>query len=213
MQYEKASGAWGELARVIRADLPIEEPGGEEALRRFHGYLLGAGAGPARNLWRKVEARGPLLDLGGGAGVYTKAFLEAHPGEEAILADREEVLALADVPGARLLPLDILNSPFPKAQTILLANVLHLFGERDCRTILAKAAAAGKLVVVKDLLIEPDRSGPAEGVFFALNMALFTLEGDVHDPEAIAFWMREAGLAEPRRVRVGTSLVLTAASP
>src|SRR5205085_5389206 len=106
------------------------------------------------------------------------------------------------------------NTPkLPAAQTVLLANILHLFGEDDCRKLLRKAAAAGKLVIVKDLLVEPDRSGPAEGVFFALNMALFTAHGDVHDPQALASWMTEAGLREIRRVPLGTSLVLTGTSP
>jgi hypothetical protein len=155
-----------------------------------------------------------LLDLGGGTGAYTAAFLEAHPGEEAILADQLEVLKLARVPGARLLELDILNSAsFPAAASVLLANVLHLFGEQVCRELLRKAAAAGRLVIVKDLLVEPDRSGPAEGVFFALNMALFTAEGDVHDPQALASWMSASGLRDVRRVPLGTSLVLTGTSP
>ena len=211
--YEKVGGAWGELADVIRSDKPLETPQAEDALRRFHSYLQGAGAGPARHLWQKVPAKGPLLDLGGGTGAYTAAFLEANPGEQATLADQPEVLELASVPGAYLLKLDILNSPYPVAETILLANVLHLFGEADCRTILRKSAAAGKLVIVKDLLVEPDRSGPAEGVFFALNMTIFTAEGDVHDPQALTSWMSEAGLRDVRRVPLGTSLVLTGTSP
>jgi hypothetical protein len=211
---EKASGAWGELASVIRSGTPLETPEAEDALRRFHGYLQSAGAGPARQLWQRVPARGPLLDLGGGTGAYTAAFLESHPGEEAILADRAEVLKLAQARGARLLELDILNTvSFPAAASVLLANVLHLFGEQDCREILRKAAAAGKLVIVKDLLVEPDRSGPAEGIFFALNMALFTAEGDVHDPQALASWMSASGLRDVRRVPLGTSLVLTGTSP
>jgi len=212
--YENVGGAWGELASVIRSGKPLETPEAEDALRRFHGYLQSAGASPARELWQKVPALGPLLDLGGGTGAYTAAFLEAHPGEEAILADQPEVLKLANVPGAQLLRLDILNTAsFPAAGSVLLANVLHLFGEQDCRELLRKAAAAGKLVIVKDLLVEPDRSGPAEGVFFALNMALFTAEGDVHDPQALASWMSASGLRDIRRVPLGTSLVLTGTSP
>jgi hypothetical protein len=212
------AGAWGRIAEIIRADRPVVVPADEGSLRRLHGHLQRAGADAARELWAKLpEARGPMLDLGGGAGTYTAAFLQAHPGEEAAIADKPEVLELVAVSRARLLPIDLLASELPKGQrVILLANVLHLFGESDCRRILAKAAAAlapDGLLIVKDLLVEPDRSGPAEGVLFALNLALFTSEGDVHDPLALASWMRAAGLREPRRVPLAGSLALAAASP
>ena len=102
---------------------------------------------------------------------------------------------------------------------VLLANLLHLFGEAECRAIIRKAAAAlrpGGLLVVKDLEIAPDRSEPREGVLFALNMALFTREGDVHDPLVIDGWLREAGFAAAKRLRLDTSpgsLVLACAKP
>jgi hypothetical protein len=209
-------GGWGRLAQVIRTDIPLPEPGvggegDEDALRRFHSYLLAAGAGPARELWAGLlPASGPLLDLGGGAGAYTAAFLGAHPGERATLADTPGVLALARVPEAEILPLDLLNIPsYPGGQgTVLLANVLHLFDRDDCRRILEKAVRAlrpGGLLVVKDLLVQPDRSGPAEGVLFALNMALFTARGDVHDPPTLAAWLLEAGLGTPRLLALRTS--------
>jgi hypothetical protein len=207
-------GGWGSLAQVIRADAPLDEPGvrgagDEEGLRRFHSHLLGAGEAPARELWERLSASGPLLDLGGGTGTYTSAFLAAHPGEGATLADTPAVLRLAAVSGARLLPLDLLNGAYPASQgTALLANVLHLFGPEHCRSIVAKAAQAlrpGGLLVVKDLLIEPDRSGPAESVLFALNMALFTAQGDVHEPALLEAWLRGAGLGTPRRLALRSS--------
>ena len=58
----------------------------------------------------------------------------------------------------------------------------------------------GGLLVFKDL----DSATP-QGVLFALNMALFTREGDVHDPDTLRSWMVEAGLDEPRRLRLQTS--------
>ena len=227
---------WGRLAEVIRTDSPLAEPGvsgddAPEALRRFHGYLFEAGAAPARELWAVVrdwasglrprasgdalDSLGPLLDLGGGAGAYSAAF----PGE-ATLADTAAVLRLSQAPRARLLAFDLLSVIYPGEQgVVLLANVLHLFGEAECRALIRKAAAAlrpGGLLVVKDLEIAPDRSEPPEGVLFALNMALFTREGDVHDPLVIDGWLREAGFAAAKRLRLDTSpgsLVLACAKP
>jgi hypothetical protein len=69
----------------------------------------------------------------------------------------------------------------------------------------------GGTIVIKDL-----RSDTEEGVLFALNMALFTEEGDVHPPELLEKWVREAGFADLRRVPLRTSqksLVLAATKP
>ena len=66
-------------------------------------------------------------------------------------------------------------------------------------------------MVVKDL-----RSDTAEGVLFALNMALFTEEGDVHLAEFIEESFRSAGLVNPRRIELESSpnsLVLAASKP
>jgi hypothetical protein len=53
-------------------------------------------------------------------------------------------------------------------------------------------------VIVKDLYIAPDRSGPRASVLFALNMALYTDGGDVHDEEALADFL--GGRAELGRL-------------
>jgi hypothetical protein len=198
-------GGWGKLAQVIQTDEPLHEA---IDLRRFHDYLFEAGTAPARELWQTLQPHGPLLDVGGGTGAYSAAF----PGE-ALIVDTPEVVNLAKL---QAISLDILNGPqYPSDQgVVLIANVLHLFGERDCRAIVRKAAAAlGRegMLVVKDL----DRT-TAQGVLFALNMALFTRDGDVHDEASVRAWMLDAGLDDPRRIALKSSpesLVLAARKP
>lgn len=209
-------GGWGNLAEVIRRDRALPED--RESLERFHAHLLEAGAEPARELWKALVVEGPLLDLGGGAGAYTAAFLAVFPGQQATIADRPEVLRLACAPGARLLEVDLLNMstpPVPAGQgAVLLANVLHLFGPAQDVQFVQFAHSVlrrGGTLIVKDL-----RSDTDEGVLFALNMALFTEEGDVHPPESLEKWVREAGFVDLRRVPLRTSpksLVLAARKP
>src|SRR5215468_8637210 len=89
---------WGRLAHVIRTDEPLNDP---IDLRRFHDYLFEAAREPARELWARLDLRGPLLDLGGGTGGYAAAY----PGE-ATVADLPEVVKLAQT---KAISVDILN--------------------------------------------------------------------------------------------------------
>ena len=199
---------WGRLAEVIRTGRPLPEP--REALAAFHQHLRTAGAEAARELAVLLGA-GPLLDLGGGTGAYTAAYLAAHPGEAATLADRAEVLALPGAPPEAVkLECNLLNVIYPEDQgVVLLANVLHLFGPADCARLVARARAAlrpGGALVVKDL----DAQHPA-GIYFALNMALYTDAGEVHAVPAIERWL---GPCETRRLRCAPdAVVLIARAP
>ncbi len=198
---------WGRLAEVLRADRPL--PAGP--LDGFHEHLATAGAAAARELAALLADRsGPLLDLGGGAGAYTVAWLEARPHDRALLVDRAEVCALA---APRLAGFgahaatragDLFACDLGAGHGVtLLANVLHLYPADAGRALVARAAAAvapGGAVAVVDLAIAPDRSGPPAGVYFALNMALYTEAGTVHDAGTIASWLADAGLRpEPPR--------------
>lgn len=193
---------WGRLADAIRADRPlpaaaVDGVAGEE-LRRFHDHLRRAGIEAAREVAERLGPEGPLLDLGGGTGIYAVAFLERYPGERAVVVDRPDVLELArETPaGAELVPLDLLGpDPWPRgARIALLANVLHLFPAADAARLVERAARSiepGGIVAVKDF----DAESPA-GVLFSLNMALFTEAGEVHGVEVVRSFFSSAGLRD-----------------
>jgi hypothetical protein len=56
--------------------------------------------------------------------------------------------------------------------------------------------APGGVIVIKDLRIDDDRSGPLEGLLFALNMAVYTDAGDVYPASQLRAWLRDAGLID-----------------
>jgi hypothetical protein len=193
-------GAWGRLAGVIRSDRPLATDSAPAAqadeLRRFHDHLRSAGASAAQEVAQLLDPEGPLLDLGGGAGAYTAAFLAAHPLERATIVDRPTVLELAReaVPAAGRSAADLLgDDPWPaEVRIALLANVLHLYGPADAARLVARAARSvvgGGQVAVKDF----DASSPT-GILFSLNMALFTDAGEVHDAMRLCAFLRAAGL-------------------
>jgi len=188
---------WGRLAEVIRADRPLAlgaDPTG------FHEHLVRAGADSAREVARLVTGS-KLLDLGGGAGTYTAAFLDAHPAATATLVDSAEVLALARVHLARFAHRVRFVSGDAREvalgedhDAVLLANVLHLHGPTACAELCVAAARAvtpGGVVAIVEL-----GSDSPEGPWFALNMALYTERGDVYPTGAFHDWLAGAGLIE-----------------
>jgi SAM-dependent methyltransferase len=216
-----ARAGWGLLADVIRGDRPLPVETGD-GLRRLHHHLADAGADAARELVGRLGTTS-LLDLGAGAGAYSKAFLLAHPAASATLVDTPEVLSLAR---ERLGPLaERCRLVEGDASTVdagdgygaaLLANVLHLHSPPMCARLCAAAARAvapGGLVVIKDLRVDDDRSGPLDGLLFALNMAIYTEAGDVYSTSQLRTWLTEAGLVdvEERRLAAAPDAVVVVA--
>ena len=204
-------GGWGELAAVIRRDRPLDA---SELLARFHAHLAAVGHDDAGALATRLcalpEAARGLIDLGAGVGHYAAAFLDAAPAARATLVDRAEVLALvAPRDRQRLVAGDLFDVGLDERHGVaLVANVVHLYDAGDGARLIARAAALADVVVVKDLWVEPDRSGPPAALYFALNMALYTDGGQVHPAARIAGWMAAAGLRDARIERMGDDAIV-----
>lgn len=208
-----ARAGWGLLAEVIRRDQSLAVETGD-GLRRLHHHLADAGADAARELADRLGTTS-LLDLGAGAGAYSKAFLLAHRGACATLVDTHDVLTLAV---ERLGPLaERCRFVEGDASTVdagagygaaLLANVLHLHSPAMCGrlcAVAARAVAPGGVVVIKDLRVDDDRSGPLEGLLFALNMAIYTEAGSVYATSQLRTWLTEAGLVDVEEHRLAAA--------
>jgi ubiquinone/menaquinone biosynthesis C-methylase UbiE len=200
-----ARAGWGLMADVIRSDRPLHPEGGEVELR-YQLHLARTGAPAARELVPLLGARPrSLLDLGGGAGTYSAAFLDAHPLATATLVDFGDVLALARTHladfGARVHYKGGDASAVAAGtdhDVVLLSNLLHLHGPAHCARLVAaaaRAAAPDGLIVIKDLRMDEDRRGPLPGLLFALNMAIYTGEGDVYPVSQLRAWLAAAGFA------------------
>lgn len=204
---------WGKLAEVIRANQPLSM--GPD-LRGYHEYLFAAGGETARAV-APLLPRGPLADLGGGAGAYTAAVLDAHPESAATLVDAPDVIALAREHLARFgdrvrfVAGDARTAAIDEPHgTALLANVLHLHDAPGCAALCAaagRAVAPGGTVMV----LEFDAASP-EGVWFAVVMALYTDAGRVHPAHDIRGWLAAAGVADlvEHRLAVAPEVVVLA---
>ena len=178
-----------------------------EASARFLTMSL---AGRAKNvapvLSERVSLEGvkTLLDVGGGSGIYSIAWLRRHPALHAIVWDRPEVLKVAAemaqqygvADRLQCVPGNMFADPVPPCDVCLLSNILHDWDEPECRTLVQRCAGAlnpaGRLLI-HDVLLNDDHSGPLPIALY--SAALFTLtEGRAYSASEFQTWLTEAGL-------------------
>jgi hypothetical protein len=194
------------LAFVYREGL--ESAMEKEAAAR---YLTLALAGRARNVAPVLAARVPLdrtrllLDVGGGTGVYSIAFLQKNPGLRAVVWDRPEVLKVAAEMGRaygvadrlQCVPGDMFKDPAPAgADTVLLSNVLHDWDVPECKTLIGRCAAAlsaGGRLLIHDVFLNDTLDGPLSIALYSAALFCVT-EGRAYSAAEYRGWMTAAGL-------------------
>lgn len=168
-------------------------------------------AGRARNVAPVLAERYPLdgvrrvLDVGGGTGIYSIAWLRRHPGLTAVVWDRPEVLKVAREMAASFGVLtrmefvagDMFLDRVPGgADVVLLSNVLHDWDVPACRTLLARCAAvlpAGGRLLIHDVFLNDELDGPLAVALY--SAALFRLtEGRAYSTREYRDWLEAAGL-------------------
>lgn len=196
----------------------------EDRLARHFTLML---AGRAKNiapvLAEKVDLSQArcLLDIGGGTGVYAIACLQRYPQLRAIVFDRPAVLKVAaefaqqygvadrlqGVAG------DMFADPLPAGcDAMLLSNILHDWDVPDCRRLVAKSAAAlpaGGRLLIHDVFLNDDQSGPLYAALFSVALMLIT-EGRNYSGAEYRAWLTEAGLtaSEPVPTLVHSSVLV-----
>lgn len=208
----KTTGVWGALARVIQSDVPKDPfadasaQGGGEGFVRYQDQMRHWGRPAADEMMKTLvwPSGSSLLDVGGGLGTYSEAYLEADRRARATVLDLPATVAVGQPRRSpcvdRLSWLEgsafDIDLPDEHFDIILLSNVIHWYGPDDVRQLLARAlrwTAPGGLLWIKDMKLADDRQGPATSLWFALNMALVSQEGRLYTSPQLQTWMREAG--------------------
>ncbi|MCX7800288.1 MAG: acetylserotonin O-methyltransferase [Fimbriimonadales bacterium] len=176
-------------------------------------------------LLRPDESRS-LLDVGGGSGTYSVAFLRANPDATATVFDLPAVATMAarrfeqeGLAGrGRAVGGDFGTDPLPEGHDlVLLSAIIHMNGTEENVRLFHKCRRAlqpnGRLVV-RDHLMSEDRTEPAAGALFAVNMLVATERGRTYTLAEVASMLRDAGFGEPEVLdRPGTMDDLVEARP
>jgi hypothetical protein len=143
-----------------------------------------------------------LLDVGGGSGVYLVAALQRWPHLRGVLLDLEPVCDIArDVLAEHgvldrvtLVAADFRTAAWPKADAVLMSQILHDWSFDDGRALLRKARAAlpdaGELFVCEKFVT--DDAQPLANALVHLDMLLWT-EGQQYRVSQLEALLTETG--------------------
>lgn len=181
----------------------------EDASARHLTLML---AGRAKNIAPVLAQRvdlswaGRLLDIGGGTGVYSIAFLQRFPQLRAIIYDRPAVLKVAAEFAERygvadrmeFVAGDMFGDPLPGGcDAILLSNVLHDWDVPECERLVQRCAAvlpSGGRLLIHDCILHDDLSGPWYPAMFSVALFMLT-EGRNYSGAEYKAWLTAGGLA------------------
>ena len=210
---------WSGLPEVVSSGQPFghhDTAPDDPYWRRYITGQLELARLSAREIARKLrlprDSRS-LLDLGGGHGWYSAELCRRHPGLTA---------TVLDLPGSAAIGREIITGAGMADRVlhrdgdattaelgggydcVLCFNLIHHLAEDGIVSLFAKvhdALAEGGSFAVMDAFAEPSYRKSAAANFLAMFVYLSS-GSQVFTPAQLHGWLREAGFAAPRRVRI-----------
>lgn len=113
---------------------------------------------------------------------------------------------------------DVLEADFGRGYDVAtLGHILHTEGAERSRKLLKKTFAAlksGGTIAISEWLVNDQRTKPAHGLMFAVNMFLHSDYGDTFSFNEIKNWLGEAGFKKVRKLEApGPSPLILATKP
>jgi hypothetical protein len=156
-----------------------------------------------------------LIDVGGASGTYTIAFLTAVPEMKATIFDRKNVIPIARERLTKSGVLDrvtLTSGNFyedelpPDQDLAFVSAIIHQNSPSENIELFKKISRAlipqGRLII-RDYVMEPDRTSPRNGAIFAVNMLMNTEGGGTYTFEEIKSWLIKAGFNKVRLLQTG----------
>jgi ubiquinone/menaquinone biosynthesis C-methylase UbiE len=144
-----------------------------------------------------------MLDIGGGSGVHAMSAVRRWPALQALVLDLLPVCEVATEYIAREGLQDRVTThvgnmwkdPFPSADVHFYSWIYHDWPPEKGRFLTEKSfrsLSSGGRIIVHELLLNDEKTGPAAVAAYSLIMLLFT-EGQEYSGRELAAMLREAG--------------------
>ncbi|MEO8315151.1 MAG: methyltransferase [Pseudomonadota bacterium] len=155
-----------------------------------------------------------VLDVGGGSGIFAIQMAKAHPTLKATVLEIGTICTEADgyiaaagmAERVRTHPLNMFTQPWPKGHDAhFFSNIFHDWSDDTCRLLARKsfeALPAGGRILLHEILLNDDDSGPLAASAFSLLMLMGTKGRQYSLPELRQF-LESAGFADIEAVGTG----------
>jgi ubiquinone/menaquinone biosynthesis C-methylase UbiE len=212
---------WMQLNQVVATGKPavsVNQQGpGSEFFHQFVNDILPMSYHVAQELagHLNLSAAGStvkVLDIAAGSGVWGIALAQASAHVRVTAVDWPTVLPVTQATVSRFgladrfsfVAGDIHDADFGSGHNLAtLGHILHSEGEELSKKLLKRtfqALAPGATIAIAEFLVNADRTGPVNGLIFAVNMLVNTDVGDTFSFEEISEWLGEAGFVNPRTI-------------
>lgn len=203
---------WSNLTEIVRYGLQRSRTSAFESSSEQETFILAMRTIAYRLAPVIVAAINPigakkLLDIGGGSGSYTQAFLETYPDMKATLFDLPSVIKIAQtiltdtdlIDRITFVPGNYYKDELPKGHDLaLLSAIIHQNSPEQNIELYRKiyrALEPGGRLIIRDHVMSSDHTQPIGGALFAVNMLIVTPGGRTYSFEEIKVSLESAGFA------------------
>jgi SAM-dependent methyltransferase len=165
-----------------------------------------------------LSAANSILDVGGGSGAYSMEFISKKPEIEAVVFDLPNVIPITKIfidkegfsDKIKTHIGDYTTDDLPEGfDLVLLSAIIHSNSLEVNRNLIQKCFNSlnknGRLVI-QDWIMNNDRTGPASGAVFAINMLVGTEAGDCFTEAEVNEMLHAAGFKTISRIEFETGL-------
>ncbi|HEY1254079.1 MAG TPA: methyltransferase [Terracidiphilus sp.] len=223
---------WLHLNEIVATGRPaaaVNQQGpGSEFFQEFVNDIFPMSYNVAQELASHLAFSGPtsVLDLAAGSGVWGIALAQSSPEVRVTAVDWHGVIPVTRATVARFglserfifREGDLLEADFGSNHNVAtLGHILHSEGEERSKALLRKtfgALTSGGTIAIAEFLVNAERTGPLNGLTFAINMLVNTDCGNTFSFEEICRWLDAAGFKDARTLDThGPSPLILATKP
>ncbi len=215
---------WSHLTEVVKTgkaahDTDINDRSGEWLEAFIHAmHDRGKKQAPAQVAQIDLQGVGSVLDVGGGSGCFSMAFLDRKPGINATVFDLPNVIPISKAIVEREgytgrishYPGDYTTDKLPQGfDLIFLSAIIHSNSFETNRALVQKcydALTPNGRIVTQDWIMNHDKTEPVQGAIFAINMLVGTDAGDCFSEDEIKSWYRDAGFTNVAKTNLEAGL-------